>query len=390
MSFRLRIVALACTLPLTLVACSAASDPEPTASLERIVTDPKATTTAEAAPATTEIGGAATAQVLEQTAVVSGLDAPWDVEVTTDGSVLITERDSALIKRVRAGVATTLNGPGSKALQSMVNAKGEGGLLGIAVLPGDTTYLYAYITRDDDNAVLRMEMHDDLLSLPTVILEGIPAAANHDGGRIAFGPDGYLYVGTGDAGRPAAATKSGNLAGKSLRIVADGSDQDGKAAPGNPWGNRAWTLGHRNVEGFAWVADGRMYASEFGQDAWDELNLIEAGGDYGWPATEGFDGDGSDAITFPVEVWDPDEASPSGVAITHEGIYVASLKGERLWRIPLTESGTGEPHVILDGEGRIRDVAAASDGTLWVVTNNTDGRGTPRDGDDRLLHLTVG
>ncbi|WP_296666451.1 PQQ-dependent sugar dehydrogenase [Demequina sp.] len=393
-----RLVALACALPLALAGCSSSSSTEPSPSLERIVTDPKSTVAASPSPVPTSVGGPAIAAVTEQHEIVGDLDAPWDMEFMTDGSLLVTERDTATIRRVRAGFATVLNGPGAEALRSTVMNAGEGGLLGIAVLEGDVTYLYAYITREDDNAVLRMELHDDLLSLPTPVIEGIPSAKNHDGGRMRFGPDGFLYISVGDAGKPELAPNTDSLAGKILRVIADGSEADGKAAPDNPWKNRVWSRGHRNVEGFGWVADGRMYASELGQDSADELNLIKAGANYGWPAHEGFSGAPSGTApgtmlggyTFPVATWDPDEASPSGIGITHEAIYMASLKGERLWRIPLTTDGIGEPHVILDGMGRLRDAAAAPDGSVYVLTNNTDGRGTPTEGDDRLLGLTIG
>ncbi|WP_082097525.1 PQQ-dependent sugar dehydrogenase [Demequina silvatica] len=389
MSFRPRIAALACLIPLTLSACSSTSDGEPSASASRIVSGTTPTTSAVPV-APTEIGGSATAEVTSQEVVATGLDVPWAIEPMADGSLLVSERDTAVIKRVRAGVATTLNGPGAEALRGTVAAKGEGGLLGIAVLAGDTPYVYAYVTRAKDNAVLRMQLTGDLLGQPTAIIEGIPKAKNHDGGRIEFGPDGYLYVATGDAGQPEKARQTGSLAGKILRVVATGGKKDGRPAPENPWGNRAWSMGHRNVEGLAFVADGRLYASEFGQDAWDELNLIVGGRDYGWPESEGNDGLPLDGVTAPVETWAPAEASPSGLAATHEALYMASLRGERLWRIPLTADGTGEPEVILDGVGRIRDVAIGVDGSLYVATNNTDGRGEPREGDDRILKITVG
>jgi glucose/arabinose dehydrogenase len=397
MNARHRIVALACALPLTLAACSSSAESEPTPSAERIVSGSTPTASATPSPTPTAIGGAATASVVDQRVVTTDLEAPWDIEVVADGSLLVTERDTAIIKRVRAGFATSLNGPGADSLRSMVNAGGEGGLLGIAVLPGEPSYLYAYVTREMDNAVVRMELHDDLLGLPTVIVEGIPAASNHNGGRIAFGPDGYLYVATGDAGRTESAPDTSSRAGKILRVIADGGENDGAAAPDNPSGNRVWTSGHRNVQGLAWVADGRMYASEFGQDTWDELNLITAGSNYGWPSSEGMDGAGAgaapgatvDGLTYPITTWATDDASPSGIAATHEAVYVASLRGERLWRVPLTADGTGEPHVILDGLGRLRDVAVAPDGSLYVLTNNTDGRGTPGEGDDQIIRITV-
>ncbi|WP_062460660.1 PQQ-dependent sugar dehydrogenase [Demequina soli] len=390
MSFRTRLAALAVLAPLSLTACAQGAASDPSSTPERIVSG--TTSTSEPSPSATpeDVGGPATAAVTDQSVVATGLSSPWDLELLADGSFLVSERDTAAIKHVRAGVATALNGPGAEALRGMVDASGEGGLLGIAVLEGDTSYLYAYVTRADDNAVVRMALNGDLLGQPTTIIDGIPKAKADNGGRIAFGPDGHLYVATGDAGREERARDSSALAGKILRVVANGGDKDGTAAKGNPWGNRVWSLGHRNVEGLAWVADGRMYASELGADAWDELNLIESGADYGWPASEGQDGLPIDGVTAPVVSWSPNEASPSGVAATHEAVYVASLKGERLWRVPLTAEGTGDPQVILDGLGRIRDVAAAADGSLYVLTDNTDSRGKPTQGDDRVVRITVG
>ncbi|MDN4483779.1 PQQ-dependent sugar dehydrogenase [Demequina lignilytica] len=393
----LRIVALACALPLTLAACSAGSSSDASASAERIVTGTKPAAAESTTPAPTMIGGPAVLEVAEQVTVTNQLTAPWDIEVTADGSLLVSERDSATISRVRAGVRTALNGPGVEALRGMVDADGEGGLLGLAISAEHPEHIYAYITREDDNAIVRLDLHDDLLGLPTVVLEGIPAAANHDGGRIKFGPDGYLYVSTGDAGEPELAAESDNFYGKILRVVADGSEADGTAAPDNPFGTRVWSYGHRNVEGFGWVADGRMYASELGANAEDELNLIVAGGNYGWPAHEGMSGapegtspgDTVDGVTYPVVTWTTSEASPSGVAVTYEGIYVAALRGEQIWRIPLTEDGIGTPHTLLSDLGRMRDVAVAPNGTLYALTSNTDGRGEAAEGDDLLVRLTL-
>jgi glucose/arabinose dehydrogenase len=150
-----------------------------------------------------------------------------------------------------------------------------------------------------------------------------------------------------------------------------------------------WTLGHRNVQGLAWTSDGTMWASEFGQNTWDELNVIEPGGNYGWPQAEGIAGD--DRFVDPVEQWPTDEASPSGIAAVGDTVFVAGLRGERLWVVD-TQDGTAasEPMAALTGEqGRLRDAVAAPDGSLWVLTNNTDGRGSPRPEDDLLLRLSL-
>jgi glucose/arabinose dehydrogenase len=146
-----------------------------------------------------------------------------------------------------------------------------------------------------------------------------------------------------------------------------------------------YSLGHRNVQGLAWDSHGALWASEFGQDTWDELNRIQPGGDYGWPDHEGRAG-APDAVD-PVAVWRPADASPSGIAIVSDVAYIAALRGERLWSVDLTAPDPA-PRAVYAGEfGRLRDVVAAPDGGLWVLTNNTDGRGAPRDGDDRLLWL---
>ncbi len=345
------------------------------------------------------IGGIAQVSVTSQRDVATGLDVPWAIAFAPDGDMLITERDVGRILRIGPdGAAIALTGPGAQDIASANDPQGEAGLLGMVLHPDDPSRLYVYQTRTNGNAVLRMALTGNTLSAPTVILDGIPKARNHDGGRLAFGPDGYLYVSTGDAGNGDLAQDKESLAGKILRIVADGSDADGRAAPGNPFDTPVWTYGHRNVQGIGWVADGRMYASEFGQNSTDEVNLIERGRNYGWPIVEARDGapagtalgDTVDGLTYPVVEWATDEASPSGLAVTNEGLYVGALRGERVWRVPLTGAGVGDPQVLLDGLGRIRNVAVGPDGALYLITGNTDGRGDVRDGDDRLVRLTIG
>ena len=172
--------------------------------------------------------------------------------------------------------------------------------------------------------------------------------------------------------------------GKILRV-----DRDGRPWPGNPFGNEVHSYGHRNVEGLAFDGAGRLWASEFGQNRRDELNLIRPGGNYGWPEVEGDSDD--PRFVAPAATWTTQEASPAGLAIIGDRAYMAALRGRRLWEIPLTESAAGEPvSRYADEFGRLRVVAAAPDGSLWFGTSNTDGRGRPADGDDRLLRMRLG
>jgi len=354
--------------------------------------------------------------------VVDDLDVPWGLAPLPDGTLLIGLRDEARLVVVDpdAGTTTPVTGPGADALAAQTTPDGEGGLLGVARDPGSGD-VFVYRTGADDNVVLRGALDGTTLGELTTVLDGIPRAGHHDGGALAFGPDGFLYVGTGDAGDGSASQDPASLAGKILRVTTDGDP-----APGNPdAGSPVWTSGHRNVQGLGWDASGRMFASEFGQNAWDELNVIEPGGDYGWPDVEGPGLEGQpragDGTVAPAARWPTSEASPSGLAVTDDAVYLAGLRGERLWRVPLGGTASGaeesgdeggpskdavdadgsvrplrEPQALLAGElGRLRNVAPVvpdggdADG-LWVLTNNTDGRGSPRDGDDRLVRVTLG
>ncbi|MGW7573211.1 PQQ-dependent sugar dehydrogenase [Streptomyces sp. NPDC054765] len=324
--------------------------------------------------------------------LATGLKSPWGVAVLPGGDLLVSSRDTGKIVRVAAhgGKITELGSvPG-------VDPGGEGGLLGIAVSSafGADHEVYAYFTTVSDNRIARM-IYDEKrpqgnqLGAPDTIFKGIPKGRIHNGGRIAFGPDKMLYAGTGESGETALAQDKKSPGGKILRMT-----PDGEPAHGNPEADSVvYDYGHRNVQGLAWDRDKRLWASEFGQNTWDELNLIEPGRNYGWPEAEGKAKGAAAGAGFvdPVEEWRTADASPSGIAYAKGSIWMASLRGERLWRIPL--NGTrpvAAPQAFLTGTyGRLRTVVAAEDGALWLVTSNTDGRGRPRKGDDRILRLQV-
>jgi glucose/arabinose dehydrogenase len=308
--------------------------------------------------------------------VAKDLAVPWGIGFLPDGSALVTERDSGRVLQVTSSRVREVG------RIDQTRAQGESGLLGLAVSPSyaEDKRVFVYTSTDDDNRVLRMTFDQGRLGRPTAILTGIPHGFIHDGGRLAFGPDGYLYVSTGETGKPDLAQRQDSPAGKILRIT-----QDGKPAPGNPNpSSPVWSLGHRNVQGLAFDDAGRLWASEFGQNTWDELNLIEKGTNYGWPQVEGRGSDGR--FRNPQIVWHTDEASPSGLAFLDGHLWLASLRGERLWRIDVDGPRASHPVDYFVGRyGRMRTVVVAPDGNLWVTTSNRDGRGHPAAEDDRIL-----
>jgi len=317
--------------------------------------------------------------------IATDLEVPWSFAFLPGGDALVTERDSGKLLRVSPSGDV-------REIQTLPEGgSGEGGLLGVAVSPDyeDDRYVYAYYTTEVDNRVVRFRMGET----PEPILTGIPVNSYHDGGRIKFGPDGMLYVTTGDAGDSENSQDKNSLGGKILRIEPGGSIPPDNPFPDNP----VYSYGHRNVEGLAWDAGGRLYASEFGENKWDEVNRIEAGKNYGWPEVEGRGGE-DEGYVDPITVWPTSEASPSGAEIMVDGaipqwegdLFVTALRGERLWHLELDDSGeVVDREKLLDGEiGRVRDVTQAPDGSLWVSTSNLDSYGTQvSEQDDRILRL---
>ncbi len=320
--------------------------------------------------------------------VTEGLDSPWGLAPLPEGGLLVSSRDEGTITRVdeRTGKKTELGEvPG-------VSAAGEGGLLGIALSPDYASdhMVYAYFTSASDNRIVRM-LYDakkpagEQLGAPDTVFKGIPKGMIHNGGRIAFGPDRMLYAGTGESGDRGLSQDRGSLGGKILRLT-----PEGEPAPGNPFPDSpVFSYGHRNVQGLAWDDHQRLFASEFGQNTWDELNAIKPGGDYGWPRAEGRSDDSG--FVNPIAQWHTEEASPSGIAYAEGSIWMAGLRGQRLWRIPLkgTEASAAPQEFLAGDYGRLRTVVSAGGDKLWLVTSETDGRGSPQGGDDRVLELRV-
>jgi glucose/arabinose dehydrogenase len=365
------IVVVACSAPGT-TATSAAPTATPTSAPATPTSVPPTPTPTPHAP------------VEVQTKVlVTGLQIPWGLAFLPDGRALVGERASGRL------LAITTAGKVEQIQRLPSRSIGEGGLLGIAVSPNYATdgWVYAYYSTQNDNRIVRFH----LKQAPQPLLTGIPVSTNHNGGRLAFGPDGMLYAGTGDATVRGNSQDRGSLAGKILRLKPDGG------IPGdNPFPNSyVYSYGHRNVQGLTWDASGQLFASEFGQNTYDEVNKIEAGGNYGWPIVEGKGND--KRFINPITTFTTAEASPSGATFLNNGaipqwegtLFVAALRGTRLWHLTLNTDGTLQKReALLQGQfGRLRLVTQAPDGSLWLLTSNRDGRGNPVASDDRIIRL---
>lgn len=344
----------------------------------------------------------ASATPLRVETLVSGLDTPWDLAWGPDGAIWVTERPGTISRVDAATGAITRVG------HVDVVEVSESGLMGIAFHPDFASQPYVYVThsyrsgRDIRNRLVRMRFDGATLGEPQVLLDNIPGAGNHNGSRLTIGPDRFLYMTTGDAGRGARAQDLSSVAGKVLRLTLDG-----RPAPGNPFGTLVYSYGHRNAQGIVFHPETRvLYVAEHGPRDNDEVNRVEIGGNYGWPAVHGFcDGDtsGEEAFCSNNDVVEPVTAWTPTVGVSGADFYdadlipgwkgsllVTSLRGATLFRLTLSADGREvvEREALFRGEyGRLRDVLVGPRGEVYLATSNRDGRGRPTSDDDRILRI---
>ena len=338
-------------------------------------------------PSESETVAGVAADDVDHEVVAENLDVPWEVVVLDEDRFLVTERtgDLLLIENGTHHVIESFDEIDEPVL-------GEGGLLGIALHPNfeENQYLYVYQTVDRaevENTVRRFEFDAENRELKneTVIIDGVPSDRFHNGGRIAFGPDGYLYITTGDATEAALAQNSSSLAGKILRL-----NEDGSIPEDNPFDNAVYSYGHRNPQGLAWDESGQLWATEHGSSAQDELNRIESGRNYGWPTISGSETDHrleSPAFhSSQYTTW-----APAGAAAVDGSVFFAGLRGERLYEAGIVNGSVRSFVGHFSGEfGRLRAVTLGPDGEyLYLTTSNTDGRGDAGAADDRLIRVPV-
>ncbi|ADZ08636.1 Quinoprotein glucose dehydrogenase [Methanobacterium lacus] len=308
--------------------------------------------------------------------IAQNLQVPWAIDFLPNNTMIFTQRD---------GEVKIIDPAGSETVGKMaVTAQGESGLLGLAVDPdfSNNNYIYVYYTASDGNRVSRFVFNGTLKN-ETILLDKIPSNNIHNGGRIKFGPDGLLYITTGDAGNNASAQDLNSLAGKVLRM-----DKNGSVPVENPYNNYVYTYGHRDPQGLAWSSNGTLYESEHGDNHNDEINILVSGGNYGWPLYQG--NNTAPGYILPMIVYTDYTLAPSGIAFYNNKLYVAGLRGSQLRQISLTSNGssfTGQ-QALFTQLGRIREVVS-HDGYLYIATSNTDGRGVPQLGDDKIIRITV-
>lgn len=365
---------------LTASCSSNANDPQPPEGAQTPASETPAPSAALESPAPAETEPADIDEPYR--VVAAGLRIPWAIEFA-DEVIYVSEREGNIIK-IEDGKIDRQNVRLAKA----VHHEGEGGFLGLLLAPDftDTGLAYAYHTYQEEgrafNRIVLLKLEGSEWAEQGALLEGIPGDMYHNGGRLAFGPDGMLYATTGDAEERALSQDKNSLAGKILRMT-----PEGEIPADNPFGQSyVYSYGHRNPQGIAWTKDGVMYSTEHGPSGrpggHDEINRIEPGRNYGWPSIIGDDAQAG--METPLYHTGEEAIAPSGTIIDDEGrLVIAALRGEAIYRYA---PETGKMEVLHEGEGRIRDLELR-DGKLFFITNNRDGRGQPSATDDRLVAM---
>ncbi len=314
------------------------------------------------------------------TEVANNLEVPWEIVFLLNNDILLTERTGSL-KLISNGQTNTI------AKIPDVKPYGEGGLMGLAIHPKyqANNYIYLYYTYSGSdnktlNRVARYKFENNSLSDRKILIDNIPGAIYHNGGRLKFGPDGFLYITTGDSLKPSLAQDTNSLAGKILRVT-----DDGKIAPGNSFNNLVYSYGHRNPQGLAWDSSGRLWETEHGNNATDEVNLIVKGHNYGWPIITGSQtksGMQSPFAQSGLETW-----APGGASFYKDSFFYVGLRGQALYELKIENGNAVITKHLLQEFGRIRDVILGPDNLLYITTSNRDGRGNPNANDDRILKI---
>lgn len=345
------------------------------------------------APTTAEVGTSPGAGATAKTEVAAeGLEIPWEVAFTPspDNRILVTERPGR-VRVIKDGKLQP-----NPILTVQTASGGEGGLQGMALDPDyvSNQFVYVYISSGSGNGlvnrVVRYRDTGSALAEPKTLVDNIPGNNNHNGGRLAFGPDGKLYVTTGDSQEPSLAQDKNSLAGKVLRLNSDGSTPDD-----NPFGNLIWSLGHRNPQGLAWDASGTLYLAEhgpsgdLGQCCKDEVNKIDKGANYGWPEITG-DQKRNGLVGPILQSGNANTWAPAGLAFGPDGkLYFGALRGTHLHSVELKDGTVVKDQELFKDFGRIRAVIKGPDNQLYITTSNRDGRGDAKPGDDKLIRLAL-
>lgn len=323
--------------------------------------------------------------------VAENLEVPWALAFLPDGRLLVTERPGRV--RIIDKNGNLADEPLLE-LEVVKKIQGEGGLHGITIHPEfeQNKFVYLYYTYENQgaqslNRVARYRFDEEKLTDEKVIIDSIPGALFHDGGRIKFGPDKFLYITTGDAQEPSLAQNKGSLAGKILRVT-----DEGKTTPDNPFNNLVFSYGHRNPQGITWDEDGNLWETEHGQSAYDELNRIEIEGNYAWPYIQKCSPGISERPPIPnpknpTACSESDTWAPGGAAYLDGSVYFTGLRGQALYQAVLSGNSVEIKTHFKEEFGRIRDVVAGPDNMLYITTSNRDGRGNPADGDDKIIRI---